>query len=141
MSKSIPQALAERIRIQAGDRCGYCLCPQHLVIMPLEIEHVVPRCLGGESVEANLWLACRQCNNAKRDQVEAQDPRTGKIVAIFHPRRAEWRLHFRWSRDGSRIIGRSPVGRATVAALNLNNRLAVEVRRNWISAGWHPPHP
>jgi len=25
------------------------------------------------------------------------------------------------------------------AALNLNNLVAVTVRRNWIAAGWHPP--
>ncbi len=24
-------------------------------------------------------------------------------------------------------------------ALKLNNELAVEVRRNWVLAGWHPP--
>jgi hypothetical protein len=28
---------------------------------------------------------------------------------------------------------------ATVEALHLNNDLAVEVRRNWVLAGWHPP--
>jgi hypothetical protein len=41
--------------------------------------------------------------------------------------------------DGTRIIGRTPVGRATVEALRLNNEVAVEVRRNWVLAGWHPP--
>jgi hypothetical protein len=30
-------------------------------------------------------------------------------------------------------------GRATVEVLNMNNDLAVLVRRNWIQAGWHPP--
>jgi hypothetical protein len=139
--KDLPRELVERVRLQAGNRCGYCLCPQHLVIMPLEIEHLLPRGRGGNSEESNLWLACRQCNNAKSDQVEMADPRTGQVVPLFHPRRDSWWTHFRWSRDGTRIIGRTPIGRATVLALNLNNRLAIEVRRNWISAGWHPPRP
>lgn len=25
-------------------------------------------------------------------------------------------------------------------ALKLNNEVAVEVRRNWVLAGWHPPN-
>jgi HNH endonuclease len=35
--------------------------------------------------------------------------------------------------------GLTPVGRATVEALRINNEIAVEVRRNWVLAGWHPP--
>jgi len=38
-----------------------------------------------------------------------------------------------------KIVGLTPVGRATISALNLNNEVAVEVRRNWVLAGWHPP--
>jgi len=37
------------------------------------------------------------------------------------------------------IVGLTPVGRATVEALRLNNEIAVEVRRNWVLVGWHPP--
>jgi hypothetical protein len=44
-----------------------------------------------------------------------------------------------WSADGLQIVGRTPTGRATVAALQLNNVIAVTVRRSWIAAGWHPP--
>ncbi|MBI3913342.1 MAG: hypothetical protein HY327_04045 [Chloroflexi bacterium] len=38
-----------------------------------------------------------------------------------------------------RVIGRSACGRATVAALHLNNVILVEARRLWAKAGWHPP--
>lgn len=37
------------------------------------------------------------------------------------------------------MIGLTATGRATIAALKLNNRLAVTVRRNWVRTGWHPP--
>jgi hypothetical protein len=31
------------------------------------------------------------------------------------------------------------VGRATVAALNMNHPLIVEARYRWVQVGWHPP--
>ncbi len=40
---------------------------------------------------------------------------------------------------GDLIIGLTPIGRATIFALQMNNLVAVTVRRNWIAAGWHPP--
>jgi hypothetical protein len=47
--------------------------------------------------------------------------------------------HFKWSDDGTEIIGLTASGRATVVALKLNNTFAIEARSNWVSAGWHPP--
>jgi hypothetical protein len=41
--------------------------------------------------------------------------------------------------DGTRIIGLTACGRATALALQLNNVIAVMVRREWVAAGWHPP--
>jgi hypothetical protein len=41
--------------------------------------------------------------------------------------------------DGSKIVGLTPVGRATAIALNLNHPLIVEARRLWSAVGWHPP--
>ncbi|MEA5469208.1 hypothetical protein VB714_10030 [Spirulina sp. 06S082] len=58
---------------------------------------------------------------------------------MFNSRQQRWSDHFQWSKDGTEIIGLTACGRATVAALQLNNSLAVVVRRNWVRAGWHPP--
>lgn len=33
----------------------------------------------------------------------------------------------------------TPVGRATVEALQLNNEFIMPARRHWVMAGWHPP--
>jgi len=39
-----------------------------------------------------------------------------------------------------RIIGLTPIGRATVDALHLSDDPdALTVRSYWILAGWHPP--
>jgi len=105
----------------------------------LEIEHIIPTALGGTDDEYNLWLSCRLCNGYKGIQLYGTDPLTGRRIRLFNPRRQRWVRHFFWSADGVRIIGRTAAGRATVEALQLNNAIAVVVRRAWITAGWHPP--
>jgi hypothetical protein len=135
----IPEVTRRRVREAAGDACGYCLSPQRLVMSRLEIEHIIPRARGGSDEEANLWLSCGLCNRYKGAQVEAADPLTGETVPLYNPRTNIWYEHFGWSTDGVKVVGLTPAGRATVVALNLNNELAVEVRQNWVLAGWHPP--
>ncbi|MGH9945504.1 MAG: HNH endonuclease [Pyrinomonadaceae bacterium] len=137
---TIPAPLRRRVREAALNRCGYCLSPQTYVMSRLEVEHIIPRARGGSDDESNLWLSCGLCNRYKGTQIAGTDPEGGVTAApLFNPRLDTWHEHFRWSPDGTQIIGVTPVGRATVAALQLNNELAVEVRRNWVLAGWHPP--
>jgi hypothetical protein len=130
-----------RIRAAARNRCGYCLSPQQLVMARLEIEHIIPVSKGGSSDESNLWLACPLCNGHKAGKTNEIDPLTGETVALFDPRNQNWTEHFAWSKEGIRIIGKTPTGRATVIALHLDNDSdALEVRSCWVEAGWHPPH-
>ena len=136
----IPVELDRRIRAAAGNRCGYCLSPQRLVMARLEIEHINPVVLGGTDEESNLWLSCPLCNRAKARRIAAVDPESQIVVPLFNPRTQRWSEHFSWSVDGLRIVGRTPTGRATVAALHLaDDPDAIEVRSYWIAAGWHPP--
>jgi 5-methylcytosine-specific restriction endonuclease McrA len=81
----IPDRVRERVRRDAGNRCGYCLSPQRLVLGTLEIEHIEPVGAGGSDAEGNLWVACRLCNNFKGVQTEAVDPETGQRVRLFNP--------------------------------------------------------
>ena len=136
---SISEAVRKRVREQAGNRCGYCLAPQRLVFGWLEIEHLVPQSHGGSDEESNLWLACSFCNNYKNDQIDGLDVETSQRVRLYDPRRDRWLEHFAWSEDGVSVIGRTPSGRVTVACLQMNNSIAVMVRRGWVSVGWHPP--
>ena len=141
----IPVEVERRVRKAAGDRCGYCLSPQSLVMARLEIEHIVPRTSfaaddPAADDETNLWLACPLCNGHKSDKISAADPDTGERVRLFNPRTQRWSAHFRWSEDGIRVVGLTPTGRATVAALHLaDDPEALRVRANWVMAGWHPP--
>ena len=106
----------------------------------LEIEHLTPLSKGGGSEEDNLWLACPLCNSHKGSQTEAPDPETGSVHPLFNPRTDRWLEHFRWDEAGVKVIGTTPIGRATVAALKLDSDPdALLVRSLWVQAGWHPP--
>ena len=138
--RGISGAVADRVRAAAQERCGYCLSPQHLIMARLEIEHLHPLAQGGSDAENNLWLACPICNGLKSDKITAPDPVTGAVMPLFNPRTQEWGDHFSWRDGGRSIVGISPVGRATVALLRLDDHpIRLAVWASWISAGWHPP--
>jgi 5-methylcytosine-specific restriction endonuclease McrA len=136
---SISRAVRERVRIAARNRCGYYHAPQELVLGPLEIDHVLPEGQGGTSNEDNLWLACSVCNSHKAAKLMALDSTTQTVVPLFNPRLNRWNEHFRWDGDGAHALGITPIGRATVVALHLNNHQSVEVRKAWNSYGCFPP--
>jgi HNH endonuclease len=135
----IAQDVQDRVREAARHRCGYCQAQQRYVLGRLEIEHIIPTAKGGTDEEENLWLACRLCNNYKGTQIQGLDPISENLVDLFNPRYQIWNEHFDWNENGVQVIGLTPAGRATVIALQLNDPLAVEVRRNWVAVGWHPP--
>jgi 5-methylcytosine-specific restriction endonuclease McrA len=140
MSRSyIPRTLRERVAAQARHRCGYCLTSEAIVGTPMEIDHIIPESIGGQTEENNLWLACSLCNDHKSDRIAALDPSTGEIVRLFDPRHQVWNEHFAWTAEGDRIVGLTPIGRATVVALNLNRPSLVKARQAWCVVGWHPP--
>jgi hypothetical protein len=109
------------------------------VLGVLEIDHIIPKAVGGSDDEENLWLACRLCNSYKGTQTEAKDPITRLTVKLFNPRLQTWQQHFRWINSGILIEGKTDIGRTTAVALQLNNSYAATVRQAWASAGWHPP--
>jgi HNH endonuclease len=135
----IKQDLDAKIRAQAKNRCGYCLVPQKLVSYKLEIEHLFPKGKGGGNEEENLWLACRQCNLSKGTKTHGFDTLTFERVKIYDPRKQIWSEHFAWSKDKTEIIGRTPCGRATVSALQLNSDLQKIAREFWKLTGIFPP--
>lgn len=136
---NISEATQKQVRQRAENRCEYCLSHQNYVMGRLQIDHILPLAKGGKNSLENLCLACELCNQYKWTQTEAIDPQTDQIIALFNPRQQKWIDHFCWSIDGTEIIGKTPCGRATIAALKFNNQLAIIVCSNWVKAGWHPP--
>jgi len=70
----------------------------------------------------NLVLQCPNCSLRKADKTAAIDPDSGERVTLFHPLRDVWEDHFELGAD-ARCVGRTPVGRATVAALGMNEAI------------------
>jgi 5-methylcytosine-specific restriction endonuclease McrA len=58
----VSQRLRQRVAKAAGYCCGYCRTPERIAGFRLSIEHIIPEARGGQTVEANLWLACHACN-------------------------------------------------------------------------------
>src|SRR3954467_5327217 len=116
----IAKALRERGGARARRRWGCCLTAEAIVGTPMEVDHIIPESLGGPTEEDNLWLACSLYNEHKGDWIASADPDTGGTVRLFDPRHQVWAEHFRWTPEGDRIVGLTPTGRATVAALDMN---------------------
>jgi hypothetical protein len=91
------------------------------------VEHITPKAAGGADEPDNLALACPGCNLAKVDRTTAADPNTGQDAPLFNPRVDTWADHFEW--DDRHVVGLTPTGRATVAALNLNHARRVMIRQ------------
>ena len=135
----VSKQLRQKVVRRAKKRCGYCLVSALITGVDLQIEHVWPTSQGGLTVEENLWLACAECHQRNGDRTSFVDPLTKKRGPLFNPLQAVWNGHVRWSDDGSEVVGLTAVGRATVAALQLNRPARVGARWRWASVGWYPP--
>jgi hypothetical protein len=67
----------------------------------------------------------------------ANDPETGQPALLFNPRTDDWTEHFEWAEYA--VVGLTPTGRATVAALAMNRPLIVSIREEEAERGRHPP--
>jgi 5-methylcytosine-specific restriction endonuclease McrA len=111
--------------------------PQAYDDTPFEIDHIISRKHGGPTTASNLALSCFYCNSFKGSDIAGIDPRTRKLTPLFNPRRHRWTRHFRW--QGAYLLGRTPVGRVTVAVLDMNDPFRVELREGLIEEGVFPP--
>jgi hypothetical protein len=98
------------------------------------VDHVVPRSKGGPTSLDNLALQCPNCSLHKADRVAGIDPETGQSASLFHPLQQEWHAHFRLEADGT-CHGSTAVGRATVAALGMNDLIPRFARACQIALG------
>ena len=113
---------AETIRLveqRASGRCEYCRMAKILQRAPFHVEHILPTSKGGTDDLDNLAWACGACNLSKSNRTLLIDPETSQVVPIFNPRMDQWANHFVF--EGYRLVGRTPIGRAVVAGLDLND--------------------
>ena len=136
---SVTDELSRTVRARAQGRCQYRLMHESLQGATFHVEHIIPQCKGGRSELENLALACPGCNLHKAGRQSVIDPVTGESVQLFNPILQTWPEHFRFS--GYRIEGLTPVGRATIEALNLNHPRRQRIREVEEAFGLYHPAP
>lgn len=142
MPKIYVSANKQRIVIErAQARCEYCQSRADYATETFAIDHIVPTSRGGSNEIDNLALACSGCNGRKYNKQEAPDPATEGLAFLFNPRQQKWAEHFCWNRDYTLMIGLTPTGRATIAALHLKRAGLVNMRDALYLLGKHPPQP
>jgi hypothetical protein len=126
--------LRELVRSRAGDRCEYCHLRQtHLPVARLQLEHVRAKKHGGGDDAENLAWACVRCNLGKGVNLSGVDDVSNEVVRLYNPRTDAWEEHFRFT--GPFLEGLTPCGRATVAVLNMNEELRIQLRQELIDTG------
>ena len=137
--RKIPESIRQQVRQRAAHLCEYCHASEQWQYVLFTVDHVVPLVQGGEDSLDNLALACFHCNRRKAAKTTALDPQSNAAVPLFNPRQNAWSEHFIWSADKVLVIGLTPTGRATVAALDLNRARILNVRAADLVIGRHPP--
>jgi hypothetical protein len=84
-----------QVRARANYLCEYCHSPEEISAALFEVDHIQPKSLGGKDELANLALACQRCNR--------------------------YRYNFIWTPDALKIVGLTPIARATIERLDLND--------------------
>jgi hypothetical protein len=133
--RDIPAELRRLVLRRSAGLCEYCHLSQAGQEATFHIDHVTPIAAGGQTVAENLALACVSCSLRKGARETTVDPTTGNEVLLFNPRRDAWSEHFAW--QGVRLIGLTPVGRATISALDMNRALILAIREEEAVLGRH----
>lgn len=129
--------LQELVWERADRCCEYCQFPAEFAVLPFEVDHIVAKKHHGQTIAANLALACFYCNSYKGPNPAGFDPDTSQLTPLFHPRQVSWSEHFRW--NGPELVGLTAVGRTTIDVLRVNHIDAVRVRASLIAEGVFPP--
>lgn len=130
------EALRQRVRDRAGNRCEYCRLRQsHLPRERFHVEHITALKHQGADDLDNLCLACLRSNLCKGANLAGLDPdgHDEALVPLFHPRRDRWEDHFRY--EGAAIIGLTAIGRTTVWVLGMNESRRLALRSVLLANG------
>ena len=138
-NRYISEATQNQVRQRANYLCEYCHASEKWQYVPFTVDHIIPLSKCGSNSIDNLALACFHCNRQKSDNVTAIDNQSGAEVPLFNPRSDSWQEHFIWSTDRLRIVGLTPTGQATVAALAFNRERIINIRAADVEIGRHPP--
>ncbi len=126
----------KRVWKRARGKCEYCLLPQTESFLPHELDHIRAKKHRGQTTMENTCVTCAYCNGAKGPNAAGYDPVTGDLVPLFNPRTDSWDDHFFYV--GPVLEGKTPIARATIEVLRINDPARIEHRRQLIAAGVFP---
>lgn len=138
-SRYLNKEIQNQVRGRANSLCEYCHASEQWQYIPFTVDHIIPLNKGGSNSIDNLALACFHCNRQKSNKLRAIDDDSGRQVSLFNPRTDSWKEHFIWSADSLKIIGLTPIGRATITQLSLNRERIINIRVADREVGRHPP--
>lgn len=136
MSERVSKSLRRAVVARAQSCCEYCGLPEGVLALPHEPDHVVATQHGGKTRLDNLAYTCFRCNRLKGPNIASLDPTTGLVTPLFNPRSDLWTAHFAW--NGAVIVALTPVGRATIGLLRLNDTERVTLRGSLMRQGRYP---
>ncbi|MCL4869632.1 MAG: HNH endonuclease [Anaerolineae bacterium] len=136
MSELVSTRLRQLVIKRANNQCEYCRLHETVSPFSHEVDHLIARKHGGQTVAENLALSCLPCNRRKGSDLTTIDPVTATVVPLFNPRVQRWADHF--VLRGAAIEGLTPIGRGTVFLLALNTPDRLARREALIPEGLYP---
>lgn len=131
-----PDVLRREVAERADYRCEYCLRREGDSFLRYQIDHIISRKHGGQTVSENLAYSCSVCNGNKGPDVGTVLEDGETFVRLFNPRKHEWSEHFALV-EGA-FMAKSEIGTATINVLDLNNINRILERLDLIEAGLFP---
>lgn len=128
--------LRQQVIERAGNCCEYCRVSQEHNLFRFHIDHIIAEKHGGTTTLDNLCLSCQYCNTFKGSDIASMDWETDKVIQLYHPRKQNWRDHFRLM--GALIEPITDTGRVTVSLLRINREDQVIERQGLIDLGLYP---
>lgn len=90
-ANSLSSSMKQRVLEAYDHRCSYCGATDNL-----EIDHIWPRCKGGQHWMVNLQVLCQPCHGPKYDKLELRSPEALAVLlrslAPLGGRLARWAL-------------------------------------------------
>jgi hypothetical protein len=129
-------SIREALRNRAGGRCEYCHMPEQFSTLRFQQDHVIAQKHRGVNALENLAWSCPECNARKGSDLTGIDPVTGRLDRLFHPRLDLWDDHFQW--NGPELVGKTIIGRITVALLQINREERIAVRKELMTSKLYP---
>lgn len=130
---TISASVRRFVHDRAKGRCEYCQKPSEFVYVSYHVDHIISIRHDGSDELDNLAWSCATCNISKGTSIATYDHETKLLVPFYNPRTQKWDDHFELV--NFLIVGKTPIGRATVDFFYMNTPEQVIIRQFLIISG------